>query len=327
MSRSRVADQAAVISLVGGLAIYALARDGLYLHRALVALGIPVAALAATVPAWVAYVLPDGLWQFAFCAFVASRWWSHPSSRERTLWLAAPLVVGLGIEGASAFGWVEGVFDPLDVAALAIGGAAGYALARRYSRPDPPSRRESALVVAAFCSMLAATSAPSPGPVPVGAGGSPAVAPGFALPDETSWTTSDLAPAGVTMRLPTDASVKGSGMLSSQPIGPYIDLTLPSGYDVQIDTSPADVAESLRNARAHEDGGSVHVVLADADAVVADYGSGCRALACKRVGGNTLCGSIGKRVVGHGDASKTEQHPTAHDCSVLVAAVRSLAPR
>ncbi len=329
MSRSRLADRAALSSLVLGLAIYLLARDGLYLHRALAALGIPAGTLRAAFPAWLAYVVPDGLWQLAFCAVVAARWWDRPPSRERTLWLAAPLAIGLGIEGASAFGWVEGVFDPLDVAAMALGGGLGYALARRHTRRHTrrdASRAESAALVAAFCTMLAATSKPGTGPIPVGAGGSPAVAPGFALPDDGSWTTTDAAPAGLTLRLPPDASLKDSGTLSAEPIGPYLGLVLPSGYEVRIDTAPADLAEALRNARAHEARGSVHVLLADPDAVVADYGSGCRALACKPVAGHTLCGSIGKRTAHDGGAA-VEQHPTRDDCGVLVAAIRSLAPR
>lgn len=92
--------KAAAVALVAGLVIYLMTRDGLVLHA--------FGSANLDAPSFVAYQLPDLLWQFAFCMAVHAIW------RDRRAMLV-PLALGLAAE------CVVGTFDPLDVLALITG--------------------------------------------------------------------------------------------------------------------------------------------------------------------------------------------------------------
>lgn len=310
-------------ALLAALAIYVLFREGLWIHRLLASVAIPSGQLIGRAPDWLVYVLPDGLWQFAFCALVAQH-------TERPILLATPLAIGLGIELASAVHLVEGVFDPLDVLAMGLGGGLGYWVATREARAR--SDRTTAMVVAGFSVMLAATSkgpvsssrgsGPSP-PVAAPSPSTPPAASTFEVPAAAAGKLTEVPAMGVKLRLPAGCRLL-TASAKPQPTGePALDLALPSGYRARVDGRDLDLAEATDNARAHEKRGGVEVLLAAPDAIVAAYGGGCGAMACKQVGEHRLCGSIGAPA-SRPDGGQAEPLPTRRDCAAFVAALRSL---
>lgn len=92
------------------------------------------------------YSLPDALWQLSFTMLVWLAWRSHPWNAAKVLCCAAPIAIGLGCELGQLVGWVEGVFDPLDLALSALAIAAAVALVRQPRRSParaglrPPGR-------------------------------------------------------------------------------------------------------------------------------------------------------------------------------------------
>ena len=102
--------KAAAVALVAGLVIYLVTRDGLVLHV--------FGSAHVDAPSFVAYQLPDLLWQFAFCMAVHEIW------RDRRAMLV-PLALGLAAECA------VGTFDLLDVMALLTGFAFALAVVTR----------------------------------------------------------------------------------------------------------------------------------------------------------------------------------------------------
>ena len=89
----------------------------------------------------VRYSLPDALWQLSFTTLVWLAWRSHPWNAAKLLCCAAPIAIGLGCELGQLVGWVEGVFDPADLALSVLAIAAAVALVRQ----PRPSRAGTAL--------------------------------------------------------------------------------------------------------------------------------------------------------------------------------------
>ena len=92
--------KSAAVALVAGVAIYLLARDGLAIHA--------FGSANLSVPQFIAYQLPDALWQYAFCMVVYAIWGDRRA-------LIIPLAIGLVAEAT------VGTFDPRDVIALVAG--------------------------------------------------------------------------------------------------------------------------------------------------------------------------------------------------------------
>lgn len=116
--------------LVLGALVYLKTRSTLRLHGWLAsfdrgALHAPH-GLATHVPAWVKYNLPDGLWQFAFSFVVFALWRGRGTRRERFVWGALPVAIGLGFEIGQGLGIFEGVFDWRDLVASVAGSALAY---------------------------------------------------------------------------------------------------------------------------------------------------------------------------------------------------------
>lgn len=130
----------AFVALVLGFAAYATLRDGLRLHQWLAGLGW---SSTATHGSWVANVLPDALWQFAFCTCVFEIWRESPRRWLAATGMAVPVVTGLGTEVGQAFHLIEGVFDPQDLIAMALASAAAYGWAHRPSRGHGTASRHS----------------------------------------------------------------------------------------------------------------------------------------------------------------------------------------
>lgn len=66
------------------------------------------------IPNWVAFNLPDGLWQFALSNSVCIIW----KDDKRMFWILFPLLssIGLVMEFLQYFGLISGTYDILDVA-------------------------------------------------------------------------------------------------------------------------------------------------------------------------------------------------------------------
>lgn len=122
---------------VGGL-IYILWRpDSLTMFSWLSALGLdrPVGfmrALAATyfgiLPGWVYLSLPQALWVLSGCLGVHSIW-RDIRRREEQSWMTAVLLVALGAELGQAIGFIEGVYDSVDLALVLVAFCAAQATA------------------------------------------------------------------------------------------------------------------------------------------------------------------------------------------------------
>ena len=94
--------------------------NSLRLDGAVAALRTGAAPFEASVPGWVQNSVPDGLWVYAYTAFLGRIW------RDRSPWLALPAALALGGELGQAVGLVPGVFDVVDVLLMSV--AAGAAL-------------------------------------------------------------------------------------------------------------------------------------------------------------------------------------------------------
>ena len=157
----------------------------------------------------------------------------------------------------------------------------------------------------------------------------PAVPPGpppdpnvFAIPDPQGWPETTLPGAGVALRLPPDARITESGRFGPGPQeGPYVGLALPSGREVQIDASGADIEYSTEDARAHPHTlGILHE--ADDELVTRPFEeNGCTVMACRNVEGRDVCAITGAVSV-LGVEGRT--YPTLRDCGVMIAIMRSL---
>lgn len=119
---------AAAIALALGILAYATLREGLQLHDWLAALGWTAATPSSS---WIATVLPDALWQFAFCTCGFMIWRGSPRRRIAAVGMAVPIVLGLGTEIGQAVGVIEGVFDRQDLIAMLIASAAAYGWVHR----------------------------------------------------------------------------------------------------------------------------------------------------------------------------------------------------
>lgn len=74
----------------------------------------------ATIPSWVVYSLPGGLWLFATTNAIRFVWGNDQSS-WRGIWLSAAFTLGVGSEFAQAVALIPGRFDPVDLALYLTG--------------------------------------------------------------------------------------------------------------------------------------------------------------------------------------------------------------
>ena len=66
-----------------------------------------------TLPEWVRYSLPDGLWLFAYLSCL--RWIWRKDWRRGWLWFVISVGLAVGTELAQALHWLPGTFDIIDV--------------------------------------------------------------------------------------------------------------------------------------------------------------------------------------------------------------------
>ena len=89
-------------------------------------------------PALLLGSFPDAAWGWAFGASLSLLWLGRPW-REKAPWLGAGVLLAVLTEVGQAAGVVPGTFDPFDLVAIALGFAAGAALAGRIDRRVPSS--------------------------------------------------------------------------------------------------------------------------------------------------------------------------------------------
>ncbi|HEY4057662.1 MAG TPA: hypothetical protein VGM39_13700 [Kofleriaceae bacterium] len=163
---------------------------------------------------------------------------------------------------------------------------------------------------------------------PAKAATGPAVDPSvFAELDTSAWPATKLPKAGVSVRIPKGVTITESGKLNMAPVGPYIGLTLASGYeDVQIDTDDPQLADSKETAKEAAAAGKEKILLDAPDALVRQRDKGCAVSVCKAVGKTTLCVSAGGKTILGAGGKETVVSLTPGDCASLLAIVRSLEP-
>jgi hypothetical protein len=116
---------------VAGAAYLAL-RDGLRLHQwAAAVLGdgligrVRAHGRELALPSWVRFTIPDALWQFALCLTVFRIWRGARWTFAKLVWCVVPSALGVSIELAQRWHWIEGTYDRADV----VGSVAAVALA------------------------------------------------------------------------------------------------------------------------------------------------------------------------------------------------------
>lgn len=78
-------------------------------------------------PGWLLTSAPDGLYAFALAWSLSAMWSGEVVALDgRYVWLAAALLLTVGSELAQAASLLPGVFDVVDVALYALGGALGW---------------------------------------------------------------------------------------------------------------------------------------------------------------------------------------------------------
>jgi hypothetical protein len=87
------------------------------------------------IPEVIVFCLPNALWLYAF-VFQIAQLWKGEGGRPARLWLAAPMLLGIGPELGQLAGVVPGTFDILDVATSVV--AASAALVAAGSRRSKP---------------------------------------------------------------------------------------------------------------------------------------------------------------------------------------------
>ena len=89
------------------------------------------APFGASIPNWVLFSLPDGLWVYAVTAFMSQLWFASRPSFHRNVWLSSGLILGLTGELGQLFKLVPGRFDWVDLSITFLAFFLAVALAKR----------------------------------------------------------------------------------------------------------------------------------------------------------------------------------------------------
>lgn len=122
--------------LVGGLLYLCFRPESLVmftwlkmvgLHSAVSELRIQATSVASTLPGWMIFSAPNGLWVFSFGALMASLWGAARFFIAFT-WAVALWAVGIASEVMQFFSIVPGIFDVTDIVAYTIGLLGGFCI-------------------------------------------------------------------------------------------------------------------------------------------------------------------------------------------------------
>lgn len=120
--------------VLGGAFYLLLRRDDIALFRvvdaiglghALDALRVTTRAVASWLPRPIAGSAPDAAWAYAFGAGIALVWHDDPTSRSARAWIGCGFAAAVMVELAQGLRWIPGVYDPIDLVAIAAAYAFG----------------------------------------------------------------------------------------------------------------------------------------------------------------------------------------------------------
>lgn len=127
--RTSLTRRLAIASMIIGGMVYVLWRpeslkmfswfSALGLDRPVDAMRTSAAAYAQAMPSWVYLSLPQALWLFSGC-LVFHLIWRHARCRQEQFWMAAVVLLAMGGELGQAVGVIQGTFDPMDLALIAL---------------------------------------------------------------------------------------------------------------------------------------------------------------------------------------------------------------
>jgi hypothetical protein len=130
-----------LLPLVAGGLVYLCWREpnllmfkwfgSLGLEPLITSLRAATAAAQTTVPSWLIYSLPDGLWVYALTALMILLWRHTDSLAVKMFWMSTGLLLGAGSELAQLAGILPGAFDPIDLLVCLIAPAAALLLTSR----------------------------------------------------------------------------------------------------------------------------------------------------------------------------------------------------
>jgi hypothetical protein len=129
---------ACVLPIVAGGIVYLLFRDPrLWMFRWAAWIGLDGLIAAARVhslphgpsmPEWLLFSFPDGVWVFAGTAFFA-RLWHDGRWAQRLCWIGVAPAMAIGGEVGQALGLVPGTFDGTDLVSYAVAAALALGVA------------------------------------------------------------------------------------------------------------------------------------------------------------------------------------------------------
>lgn len=109
----------ALMPLCVGMLIYIFLRPGdpffkQWFHETALVNDASFLNMAHTMPQWILFSLPDGLWMFSMVLIIFAIW-DFKLHRRSLVWLALAIVIGLLFELGQAVHLVRGHFDPMDL--------------------------------------------------------------------------------------------------------------------------------------------------------------------------------------------------------------------
>ena len=93
--------------------------------------------LGATLPNWVLFSLPDGLWLLSYLLFIR-RIWAGSSVGALQFWTGAGFVLSIGHELSQAAGWAMGTFDWMDLVAYSVAALVGMTIGQASQNIEKP---------------------------------------------------------------------------------------------------------------------------------------------------------------------------------------------
>lgn len=90
--------------------------------------------IPCTLPQWVVYSLPDGLWLCSYVLFISVVW--NFDLKHGWPYIFSLPTIAIASELAQAFGWVRGTFDWVDLLCYVIGLYSGYIVVKYLNSRD-----------------------------------------------------------------------------------------------------------------------------------------------------------------------------------------------
>ncbi len=118
------------VPLIAGLSIYLLFR-----HSPLALLAdarIPRISWSGSMPRWLVYNLPSGLWAYSMVSAI-SILWINQRAQQRAAWLAGATIVAISMELSQLMLVIPGTYDHIDVVLTVLGCIFAYSFVNKRS--------------------------------------------------------------------------------------------------------------------------------------------------------------------------------------------------